>query len=47
MLQSSERIKKGLYQVSYSGFDNIEQANALKKKIKDQNNLDAWVLINE
>ncbi|MFK8273467.1 HU domain-containing protein [Capnocytophaga canimorsus] len=39
--------KKGLYQVSYSGFDNIEQANALKKKIKDQNNLDAWVLINE
>ncbi|GIM59473.1 SPOR domain-containing protein [Capnocytophaga canimorsus] len=39
--------KKGLYQVSYSGFDNIEQANTLKKKIKDQNNLDAWVLINE
>lgn len=39
--------KKGLYQVSYSGFDNIEQANALKKKIKEQNNLDAWVLINE
>lgn len=41
---------KGLYQVSYAGFDNIAEAEALKKEVKeakDQKKLDGgWILVN-
>lgn len=39
--------KSGLYQVCYDGFDTMDEANALKDKIKSTKNLDGWVLINE
>lgn len=41
---------KGLYQVSYAGFDNMAEAEALKKEVKeakDQKKLDGgWILVN-
>ncbi|MDO5608695.1 MAG: SPOR domain-containing protein [Capnocytophaga sp.] len=41
------RNKNGLYQVSYAGFDDITDADRLKQKIKDTQNLDGWVLTNQ
>lgn len=42
---------KGLYQVSYAGFDNLAEAEALKKEVKDakeSKKLDGgWILTNE
>lgn len=42
---------KGLYQVSYAGFDNLAEAEALKKEVKDAKDskkLDGgWILTNE
>lgn len=41
---------KGLYQVSYAGFDNMAEAEALKKEVKEakeQKKLDGgWILVN-
>ncbi|MFK8297569.1 SPOR domain-containing protein [Capnocytophaga cynodegmi] len=41
---------KGLYQVSYAGFDNMAEAEALKKEVKeakDEKKLDGgWILVN-
>ena len=42
---------KGLYQVSYAGFDNLSEAEAFKKQVKDQKEakkLDGgWILTND
>lgn len=41
------RNAKGLFQVSYAGFDQAIEAEQLRQKIKETKNLDGWILTNE